>query len=115
MLKVRISETSARVPAALFILELMVFFAAVLTTAYLDLFPDGRPAGMWLWLLRALVFSLAIMICMAVLKLYQGRPRERMGVAMLRLLRISDPRQVIRYRVSNSTHNVFLLLASSPC
>ncbi len=86
MLTFRISENSVRIPVALIALELTVFVAAVLATAYLELFPKaGEDAGLAVWLLRAGCFSAAMIFSMTVFKLYQGRPNERMGMAMLRL------------------------------
>lgn len=87
MLNFRISATSGRIPVALLVLELGVFHAAVLLAAYLstlqlDAAGAASPA---LWWLRASLFSGALMMCMAVFKLYQGRPRERTGTALLRL------------------------------
>lgn len=86
MFDLRISETSPRIPLALFVVELAVFFAAVLTTAYFGLFlPAGEQVNLVVWVLRAMVLSGAIMLSMALFKLYQGRPTERMGKALLRL------------------------------
>lgn len=87
MLKFKISETSGRIPVALLALELGVSHAAVWLAAYLVVWNgDGAdPAGLVLWWLRASLFAVALMVCMAAFKLYQGRPRERTGTALLRL------------------------------
>lgn len=87
MLKFRISATSGRIPVALFALELGVFHVAVLAAAYLGFLRVGEVAevGLAVWLLRASVFSGTMIVCMAAFKLYQGRPRERIGTALLRL------------------------------
>lgn len=87
MLTFRISETSGRIPVALFILELVVFHTAVMLAAHLGFFSRSEFADtpLLLWLLRGSVFSGAMIVCMAVLKLYQGRPGERIGTALLRL------------------------------
>lgn len=86
MPKIKISESSVGVPIALFLLELTIFFTAVLTTVYLNLsaMPGGEH-GLLLWIARAAVFSGAMMTAMTIFKLYQGRPGERVAFAMLRL------------------------------
>lgn len=86
MPRIKISESSVSVPIALFILELTIFFTAVLTTVFLRLseIPAGEH-GTLLWIARAAVFSGAMMTAMTIFKLYQGRPGERVAFAMLRL------------------------------
>jgi hypothetical protein len=83
---IKISESSVGVPIALFVLELTIFFTAVLTTVFLKLsdIPDNEH-GILLWIARAAVFSGAMMTAMTIFKLYQGRPGERVAFAMLRL------------------------------
>ncbi len=86
MLKIKISESSIGVPIALFLLELTIFFTAVLTTVYLNLsdVPE-HDLGLLIWCARAAVFGGAMMTAMTVFKLYQGRPGERVAFAMMRL------------------------------
>jgi len=83
---IKISESSVGVPIALFLLELTIFFTAVLTTVFLKLSDiPGSEHGILLWIARAAVFSGAMMTAMTMFKLYQGRPGERVAFAMLRL------------------------------
>ncbi|MDH3716164.1 MAG: hypothetical protein OET44_20225, partial [Gammaproteobacteria bacterium] len=83
---IKISESSVGVPIALFILELTIFFTAVLSTVFLKFteIPDSEH-GMLLWIARSAVFGGAMMTAMTIFKLYQGRPGERVAFAMLRL------------------------------
>lgn len=86
MPKIKISNSSVGVPIALFMLELTIFFTAVLTTVLLGLSKiPANDYGMLLWVARAAVFSAAMMTAMTIFKLYQGRLGERVAFAMLRL------------------------------
>ena len=85
MFKFRISATSSRIPLALFVLEITVFFAAILATAYLDLFQEIVQVDLSVWLVRATVFSAAMIFSMLLFKLYQGRPNESIAMGVVRM------------------------------
>lgn len=81
----RISRKSVRIPVLLLLSETAIFVAAVLIAAFLG-FGDGGldPASPWL-IVQALLFTAVMMVCMLVMGLYRGRPKEGVTLGFLRL------------------------------
>ena len=81
----KISKRSVRIPLLLLVSEMAIFVAAVLIAAFLG-FGDGGldPTSPWL-LVQALLFSLVMILCMMVMGLYRGRPKEGVTLGFLRL------------------------------